>query len=404
MQISRLLDDLRSMIFVLESSEEEAGKAIRGLLCQVSSDSASKGGSELKSFNFAASKLRICSQKSILIEKRSIKKLLNSIGYTDPKRKILMYFLHLLKKYKDSFVIEPLKSVCNENERLHISNSRCNSTYEVAVEIEDGKTRKSEANFNATPPEEFICPLSSKLMYEPVVIASGQTFERMWIQKWLDEGHDSCPKTKIKLSHLAITRNTAMKNLISRWCQEHNVPIPNPDQDVESSRSWDNSCASIASLGSSINDLGLGIDLSSISIGSLDTSYSSDTSVGKAAAQNHNRLSNKETLQILSKLTELQWKSQCEVIEDVSCSLEGNYLDFHSVSSMNFLEPLIRFLGEAQSQGDVNAQETVSQLLLAYLKRSRLVYSTSLDLSSLFFFIIFSDGYIERFIDQPNVS
>ncbi|KAI4330355.1 hypothetical protein MLD38_028652 [Melastoma candidum] len=369
-EISRLLDDLRSMTFVLESSEEEAGKAIQGLLHQVPCES-SKEVSELKSFNFVALKLRICSQKSILIERRSIKKLLDSVGNTEPKRKILKYFLYLLKKYKDSFVAEPLKSCFNKNERLSISNARSDSTYEDAIVIEDGQSRKSESDIDATPPEEFICPLSSKLMYEPVVIASGQTFERMWIQKWLDEGHETCPKTKIKLVHLAMTPNTAMEKLISRWCHEHDVLIPSPSQDVKSLQSQDNSCSSIASLGSSINDLALGIDISSVSIGSLDTGYSSDTSVQKVASESRFRFSNEDTLRILPNLTEMPWKSQCKVIEDVRSGLEGNYLDLHSVSMRKFLKPLIRFLGEAQSQGDVDALKTVSQLLLSYMKRIR---------------------------------
>ncbi|KAI4325814.1 hypothetical protein MLD38_031178 [Melastoma candidum] len=126
-EISRFLDDLRNMAFVLESSEEAAGKSIQGLLHQVTSEYASKEGSELKSFKFVALKLRICCQKSILIERSSIMKLLKSIDNIDRKRTTLKYFLYLLMKYKDSFVAEPLKSIYDKNERLQLSNARCDS-------------------------------------------------------------------------------------------------------------------------------------------------------------------------------------------------------------------------------------------------------------------------------------
>lgn len=51
---------------------------------------------------------------------------------------------------------------------------------------EVSQARSSSLRLKAPPvaPEEFRCPISLELMADPVVIASGQTFDRACIQKW----------------------------------------------------------------------------------------------------------------------------------------------------------------------------------------------------------------------------
>lgn len=57
------------------------------------------------------------------------------------------------------------------------------------------------------PPEEFVCPLSLEIMYDPVIVSSGQTYERAFIARWITEGHTTCPKTRQPLDALAIFPN-----------------------------------------------------------------------------------------------------------------------------------------------------------------------------------------------------
>ncbi|KAJ6710989.1 U BOX DOMAIN-CONTAINING [Salix koriyanagi] len=45
-------------------------------------------------------------------------------------------------------------------------------------------------------PEEFKCPLSKELMRDPVVLSTGQTYDRPFIQKWLKAGNRTCPLTQ----------------------------------------------------------------------------------------------------------------------------------------------------------------------------------------------------------------
>ncbi|XP_059660346.1 U-box domain-containing protein 3 [Cornus florida] len=76
-------------------------------------------------------------------------------------------------------------------------------------------------------PLHFRCPLSLGLMMDPVIVASGQTYERASIQKWLDHGLTNCPKTRQTLSHTNLIPNYTVKVLIENWCEENNIKLPN---------------------------------------------------------------------------------------------------------------------------------------------------------------------------------
>ncbi|XP_057854018.1 U-box domain-containing protein 4 [Cryptomeria japonica] len=77
-------------------------------------------------------------------------------------------------------------------------------------------------------PADFRCPLSLELMSDPVIVASGQTYERAYIQQWLDQGMTTCPKTRQTLSHTNLIPNYTVKALIANWCESNNVPLPEP--------------------------------------------------------------------------------------------------------------------------------------------------------------------------------
>lgn len=74
-------------------------------------------------------------------------------------------------------------------------------------------------------PPDFRCPISLDLMRDPVVLASGQTFDRESIARWIRSGHSTCPCSGQTLRHTNLIPNLALKNLISRWCREQNVPF-----------------------------------------------------------------------------------------------------------------------------------------------------------------------------------
>ncbi|PAN26269.1 hypothetical protein GQ55_4G370900 [Panicum hallii var. hallii] len=100
-------------------------------------------------------------------------------------------------------------------------------------------------------PDEFRCPISLELMQDPVIVSSGQTYERSCIQKWLDSGHKTCPKTQQPLSHTSLTPNFVLKSLIAQWCEANGIELPKNkanSRDKKSAKSSDYDHAGLVSL------------------------------------------------------------------------------------------------------------------------------------------------------------
>lgn len=74
-------------------------------------------------------------------------------------------------------------------------------------------------------PNDFRCPISLELMKDPVIVATGQTYERASIERWL-EGHRTCPKTRQVLAHTVLTPNYVLRSLIEQWCEVNGMELP----------------------------------------------------------------------------------------------------------------------------------------------------------------------------------
>ncbi|XP_019247303.1 PREDICTED: U-box domain-containing protein 13-like isoform X2 [Nicotiana attenuata] len=75
-------------------------------------------------------------------------------------------------------------------------------------------------------PDDFRCPISLELMKDPVIVSSGQTYERSSIEKWLEAGHSTCPKTQQVLTSNTLTPNYVLRSLIAQWCESNGVEPP----------------------------------------------------------------------------------------------------------------------------------------------------------------------------------
>lgn len=75
-------------------------------------------------------------------------------------------------------------------------------------------------------PDDFRCPISLELMKDPVIVSTGQTYERSCIEKWLEAGHGTCPKTQQNLSNTTLTPNYALRSLIAQWCEANGIEPP----------------------------------------------------------------------------------------------------------------------------------------------------------------------------------
>ncbi|KAI4336094.1 hypothetical protein L6164_014666 [Bauhinia variegata] len=76
------------------------------------------------------------------------------------------------------------------------------------------------------PPREFICPISGSLMSDPVVVASGQTFERVAVQVCKDLNFTPKLEDGSRPDFSAIISNYAFKTTILHWCDQSGTEHP----------------------------------------------------------------------------------------------------------------------------------------------------------------------------------
>ncbi|XWS60675.1 hypothetical protein CRYUN_Cryun07bG0056400 [Craigia yunnanensis] len=81
---------------------------------------------------------------------------------------------------------------------------------------------------NTQPPPEFLCPISGSLMFDPVVIPSGQSFDRISIQVCRDLGFTPSLPDGSTPDFSTIIPNLAIKTTILTWCRDHHTHDPAP--------------------------------------------------------------------------------------------------------------------------------------------------------------------------------
>ncbi|KAK6160386.1 hypothetical protein DH2020_003767 [Rehmannia glutinosa] len=242
-QIAEILVDLGRIEFSLDPVEKQIGDEIIALLQQGRNfTNSSNDNNELESFHQAAFKLGITSSRAALRERRALKKLIERARAEEDKRKesIVAYLLHLIRKYSKLF----RSDFSDDNDSQ--GSTPCSPTVQGSLDdasvlgrhgcaFDRQLSKLSSFNFKPNfrrseqipvPPEELRCPISLQLMYDPVIIASGQTYERVCIEKWFSDGHNTCPKTQQQLPHLSLTPNYCVKGLVASWCEQNGIPVP----------------------------------------------------------------------------------------------------------------------------------------------------------------------------------
>ncbi|XP_031287507.1 U-box domain-containing protein 33-like isoform X1 [Pistacia vera] len=66
-------------------------------------------------------------------------------------------------------------------------------------------------------PSFFLCPILQEIMHDPQVAADGFTYEGKALRDWLENGRETSPMTNLKLSHLQLTPNHALRLAIQDW-------------------------------------------------------------------------------------------------------------------------------------------------------------------------------------------
>lgn len=415
-QIAEIVEELEETTFALEPSEMEIGIDIITLL-QHSSGSWNDT-SQLEVFHQVANRLGIISPKDVLTERRALKKLLDKAQAEEDQKKvsIVVYLLNLLRKYAKLSYISRDNDSQNSDPCLQSSREIASDVSVARKKDQHGsrlcsfdlaaKETNSSLGGVPVPPEEYRCPISLQLMSDPVVIASGQTYERACIEKWFSESHDTCPKSQQKLSHLSVTPNYCIKGLIVSWCEKHGVKVPDsitrplptspPRLDLSDSvdiRYRHDDCVKgvkMSPLEDSQDACILEEADDNIAAGHLDVNYycdsvflqeneesneMSDTSVSwpcdtiKSEKTDEDNWSKYEML--LTSLTTPPLESQSRAVEEVKCLSEDDDKACYNIGARGLIPPLVSFLHSAIDASDTKAQKNGAMVLLSVAKVDR---------------------------------
>ncbi|KMZ61175.1 U-box domain-containing protein [Zostera marina] len=119
--------------------------------------------------------------------------------------------------------------------RISLSNSYSTSSSASSSEM-DGKQQ---------PPKDFVCPISGRMMADPVIIPNGETFERGCIQAYLDQREEEMDRGRDPSGSFSpatpLVPNLALRSTIFSWCDSHDVDRPRPilrDEAVRLVESW----------------------------------------------------------------------------------------------------------------------------------------------------------------------
>lgn len=79
------------------------------------------------------------------------------------------------------------------------------------------KPQLQELHVNTPVPSYFRCPISLDVMKSPVSLCTGVTYDRESIQRWLEQGHNTCPATMQILPSTDLVPNRTLQRLIQIW-------------------------------------------------------------------------------------------------------------------------------------------------------------------------------------------
>ena len=88
---------------------------------------------------------------------------------------------------------------------------------EASGSVPQGAPQPPEPAAESEVPPELLCPLSFDVMTDPVICASGQTYERSAIEKWFARGNRTDPMSGAVLEHTQLVPNVLVRSMCRRY-------------------------------------------------------------------------------------------------------------------------------------------------------------------------------------------
>ncbi|KAJ3696881.1 hypothetical protein LUZ61_000586 [Rhynchospora tenuis] len=341
-QLVEIRVELEAAVFSLDESEKQIGEELFKLIQNDPSIPTTSAGTaheiELELFYQAATKLGINSYKTALIERRSLKKLLEQASKEEDKlkEKVVACLLKLMQNYSKLYRTEgDPDSSCSTPRSDDGDQMKSGSEIEsLAANSQVLNASEEHSGRIPAPPEELKCPISLQLMYDPVVISSGQTFERVCIEKWFQAGYTTCPKTREHLMHINLTPNSCVKSLIANWCKQNGVPVPaNPPVSPD-----------ITPFQHAFSELGAAVSISDREIVKIEE----EEDVG----QKYQRW-----METLTLTESYGWEEKKLAVLEIRYHLKDDVKARTDMGNDGFVDPLVMFLREALAHKDEKSQE-----------------------------------------------
>ncbi|XVF04603.1 hypothetical protein REPUB_Repub05bG0098500 [Reevesia pubescens] len=116
-----------------------------------------------------------------------------------------------------------LSSLPNPRQALiHSSLENPTKVWPSFEELHESYRYLDEESLFSSIPKDFICPLTGKLFEDPVTLETGQTFERVAIKEWFNQGNITCPVTGKMLEYPSLPlTNFILKRIIDSWKLEN---------------------------------------------------------------------------------------------------------------------------------------------------------------------------------------
>ena len=76
--------------------------------------------------------------------------------------------------------------------------------------------------FDTEAPFEFLCPITNKIMSDPVKASDGYNYERKAIRRWFRKKRSS-PMTNETLTDFEVRSNAELRSQIERFVENHSV-------------------------------------------------------------------------------------------------------------------------------------------------------------------------------------
>jgi len=84
----------------------------------------------------------------------------------------------------------------------------------------DSDSNLSESELEECCPPSFICPISTEIMNDPVILVeTGTTYDRKYIEQWL-QNNNTDPSTGLQLTSKEVLHVLALKNAIEEWKED----------------------------------------------------------------------------------------------------------------------------------------------------------------------------------------